>query len=97
MSPVFCRDLLNSSEGFFPHPQEETGNSTPDAAWPEDGGQWSDGEGGEMEESGLLQEVAEEDEEIDLYNEETFGLGWVAHTGVSLRLGIVLLGLGCSK
>lgn len=28
-----------------------------------------------MEESGLLQEMAEEDESIDLYNEETFGAG----------------------
>uniref|UniRef100_W5LM36 PAT1 homolog 2 n=1 Tax=Astyanax mexicanus TaxID=7994 RepID=W5LM36_ASTMX len=52
------------------HPE----NSTPEASWPEDGGQWSDGEGGELEESDLLQEVVEEDEEIDLYNEETFGL-----------------------
>ncbi|XP_066521870.1 protein PAT1 homolog 2 isoform X2 [Hoplias malabaricus] len=54
------------------HP-EETENLSPDTAWPEDGDQWSD-DGGEMEESGLLQEVVEEDEEIDLYNEETFGL-----------------------
>uniref|UniRef100_A0A3B1JZ01 PAT1 homolog 2 n=1 Tax=Astyanax mexicanus TaxID=7994 RepID=A0A3B1JZ01_ASTMX len=55
------------------HPVEKE-NSTPEASWPEDGGQWSDGEGGELEESDLLQEVVEEDEEIDLYNEETFGL-----------------------
>ncbi|XP_072523800.1 protein PAT1 homolog 2 [Salminus brasiliensis] len=53
---------------------EEKENSAPDAAWPEDGGQWSDGEAVDLEESGLLQEVVEEDEEIDLYNEETFGL-----------------------
>ncbi|XP_036427674.1 protein PAT1 homolog 2 [Colossoma macropomum] len=56
------------------HPEEKE-NSTPDPAWPENGSQWSDEEGGgEMEESGLLQDVVEEDEEIDLYNEETFGL-----------------------
>ncbi|XP_055031703.2 protein PAT1 homolog 2 isoform X2 [Misgurnus anguillicaudatus] len=50
---------------------EKTGESAPDAVWPENGDQWSDrGD----EESGLLQEMAEEDEEIDFYNEETFGL-----------------------
>ncbi|MCJ8738197.1 hypothetical protein PDJAM_G00032700 [Pangasius djambal] len=54
---------------------EEKGDSVPEASWPENGDQWSDGEdGGEMEESGLIQEMVEEDEEIDLYNEETFGL-----------------------
>ncbi|XP_076857062.1 protein PAT1 homolog 2 isoform X2 [Brachyhypopomus gauderio] len=47
-------------------------NSAPE--WPENGGQWSDGEDNTMEESELLQDVVEEDEEIDLYNEETFGL-----------------------
>uniref|UniRef100_A0A673HDN0 Protein PAT1 homolog 2-like n=1 Tax=Sinocyclocheilus rhinocerous TaxID=307959 RepID=A0A673HDN0_9TELE len=56
------------------HP-EKTGESVPDASWPENGDQWSDkGEEEEDDECGLLQEMAEEDEEIDLYNEETFGL-----------------------
>lgn len=50
--------------------QEEKGDSVPEAKWPENGDQWSDGE-----ESGLIQEMVEEDEDIDLYNEETFGLG----------------------
>ncbi|KAL7870023.1 hypothetical protein AOLI_G00140110 [Acnodon oligacanthus] len=54
------------------HPEEKE-NSTAGPAWPENGSQWSDEEG-EMEESGLLQDMVEEDEEIDLYNEETFGL-----------------------
>ncbi|XP_026865042.2 protein PAT1 homolog 2 [Electrophorus electricus] len=49
-------------------------NSTPGVEWPENGEQWSDGEENTMEESELLQDVVEEDEEIDLYNEETFGL-----------------------
>ncbi|XP_056627761.1 protein PAT1 homolog 2 [Triplophysa dalaica] len=50
---------------------EKTEDSVPDAVWPEDGDKWSDqGE----DECGLLQEMAEEDGEIDLYNEETFGL-----------------------
>ncbi|KAJ8414196.1 hypothetical protein AAFF_G00050660 [Aldrovandia affinis] len=43
--------------------------------WPEDGDRWSEEENGdEVEACGLLQEMVEEDEEIDLYNEETFGL-----------------------
>ncbi|TRY64746.1 hypothetical protein DNTS_017797 [Danionella cerebrum] len=42
-------------------------------AWPENGDQWSDKEE-EDDECGLLQEMAEEDEAIDLYNMETFGL-----------------------
>lgn len=53
--------------------QEEMGEPEPEPSWPENGDQWSDR--GEMEESGLIQEMVEEDEEIDLYNEETFGLG----------------------
>lgn len=52
--------------------QEKTGESVPDAIWPENGDQWSDKED---DECGLLLEMAEEDEEIDLYNVETFGLG----------------------
>lgn len=54
--------------------QEKNGESVPDAVWPENGDQWSD-KGEEDDECGLLQEMAEEDEEIDLYNVETFGLG----------------------
>ncbi len=54
--------------------QEKPGESVPDASWPENGDQWSD-KGDEDDEFGLLQEMAEEDEEIDLYNVETFGLG----------------------
>lgn len=60
--------------------QEEKGETVPEACWPENGDQWSDREDeGELEESGLIQEMVEEDEEIDLYNEETFGLGHVAY------------------
>lgn len=59
--------------------QEEKGDPVPEPSWPENGDQWSDGgDGGEMEESVLIQEMVEEDEEIDLYNEETFGLGQIA-------------------
>ncbi|XP_016323951.1 protein PAT1 homolog 2-like isoform X2 [Sinocyclocheilus anshuiensis] len=60
--------------GDSEHP-EKTGESVPDASWPENGDQWSDkGEEEDDDECGLLQEMVEEDEEIDLYNEETFGL-----------------------
>lgn len=69
--------------------QEEKGDPVPEASWPENGDQWSDGEsGGELEESGLIQEMVEEDEDIDLYNEETFGLGQVASLVVSSRLNL---------
>ncbi|XP_062859950.1 protein PAT1 homolog 2 [Trichomycterus rosablanca] len=57
------------------HPKEQT-DSVPEASWPENGGQWSDAE--DLEESGLVQEMVEEDEDIDLYNEETFGLDLTA-------------------
>uniref|UniRef100_A0A672SRX4 Protein PAT1 homolog 2-like n=1 Tax=Sinocyclocheilus grahami TaxID=75366 RepID=A0A672SRX4_SINGR len=59
--------------GDSEHP-EKTGESVPDASWPENGDQWSDKGEEEDDECELLQEMAEEDEEIDLYNEETFGL-----------------------
>lgn len=42
--------------------------------WPENGGEWSDEDGASMD-CGLLQAMAEEDEEINVYNEETFGMG----------------------
>lgn len=42
--------------------------------WPENGEDWSDGEGGTDMDSGL-QAMAEEDEEINVHNEETFGMG----------------------
>ncbi|CAG12658.1 unnamed protein product [Tetraodon nigroviridis] len=41
--------------------------------WPENGGEWSD-EDGENVDCGLLQAMAEEDEEINVHNEETFGM-----------------------
>lgn len=43
--------------------------------WPENGDQWSDGEDTANMDCGLLQAMAEEDEDIDFYNEETFGMG----------------------
>ncbi|XP_036393893.1 protein PAT1 homolog 2 [Megalops cyprinoides] len=55
--------------------QEEAECPVSHSQWPEDGDKWSEEEdGGKGEGCGLLQEMVEEDEEIDLYNEETFGL-----------------------
>lgn len=54
---------------IFPLPQESQ------AQWPENGAEWSDPEDGTSMDCGLLQAMAEEDEEINVYNEETFGVG----------------------
>lgn len=43
--------------------------------WPENGDEWSEGEDGTSMDCGLLQAMAEDDEEINVYNEETFGMG----------------------
>ncbi|KAK9530424.1 hypothetical protein VZT92_011924 [Zoarces viviparus] len=42
--------------------------------WPENGEEWSDGEDATDMDCGLLQAMAEDDEEINVYNEETFGM-----------------------
>lgn len=49
--------------------------SASEPQWPEKGEEWSDGEDGHDMDCGLLQAMAEEDEEINVYNEETFGMG----------------------
>uniref|UniRef100_A0A672Q6Y9 Protein PAT1 homolog 2-like n=1 Tax=Sinocyclocheilus grahami TaxID=75366 RepID=A0A672Q6Y9_SINGR len=71
---------------------EKTGESGPDASWPENGDQWSDKGEEEDDECGLLQEMAEEDEEIDLYNEETFGLATSGDNPDADPLDLLLLG-----
>ncbi|XP_022598057.1 protein PAT1 homolog 2 [Seriola dumerili] len=60
--------------------------------WPENGGEWSDGEDGTNMDCGLLQAMAEEDEEINIFNEETFGMdldahGTTEHPSGSLQFG----------
>ncbi|XP_051795593.1 protein PAT1 homolog 2 isoform X3 [Acanthochromis polyacanthus] len=47
--------------------------------WPEKGEEWSDVEDGTEMDCGLLQAMAEEDEEINVYNEETFGMDLDSH------------------
>lgn len=54
-------------------PSIQTPETTPQ--WPENGTAWSDDEEGTNIDCGLLQAMAEEDEDINVYNEETFGLG----------------------
>lgn len=58
---------------LFPSTQQAEKVSQPQ--WPENGDEWSDGEDGTNMDCGLLQAMAEEDEEINVYNEETFGMG----------------------
>ncbi|KAF7659528.1 hypothetical protein LDENG_00296130 [Lucifuga dentata] len=58
--------------------QHETENVS-GPQWPENGDEWSDGEDGANMDCGLLQVMAEEDEDIDFYNEETFGMDLDAH------------------
>lgn len=43
--------------------------------WPENGEEWSEEEAESSMECGLLQVMAEEDEEINIHNDETFGMG----------------------
>ncbi|XP_072312254.1 protein PAT1 homolog 2 [Eucyclogobius newberryi] len=53
------------------HQQESDTPTQPE--WPEHGGEWSDTEDGTNRDL-LLQAMAEDDEEINLYNDETFGM-----------------------
>ncbi|XP_062416105.1 protein PAT1 homolog 2 isoform X1 [Pungitius pungitius] len=54
--------------------QQEEADHVSQPQWPENGEAWSDGEDGTTMDCGLLQAMAEEDDEIDVYNEETFGM-----------------------
>ncbi|XP_078136087.1 protein PAT1 homolog 2 [Sander vitreus] len=59
--------------------QQQEAEKVSQPQWPENGGDWSDGEDGTNMDCGLLQAMAEEDEEINVYNEETFGMDLDAH------------------
>ncbi|XP_053721859.1 protein PAT1 homolog 2 isoform X1 [Synchiropus splendidus] len=54
--------------------QQQTPEKEPPLQWPENGAEWSDGEEEMNTDSELLQAMAEEDEDINIYNEETFGM-----------------------
>ncbi|XP_040923376.1 protein PAT1 homolog 2 isoform X2 [Toxotes jaculatrix] len=59
--------------------QKQEAENVSEPQWPENGGEWSDGEDATTMDCGLLQAMAEEDEEINVYNEETFGMDLDAH------------------
>ncbi|KAM7381696.1 hypothetical protein PAMA_012505 [Pampus argenteus] len=59
--------------------QQQEAEKVSQPQWPENGDEWSDGEDGTNMDCGLLQAMAEEDEEINVYNEETFGMDLDAH------------------
>ncbi|XP_041672562.1 protein PAT1 homolog 2 isoform X2 [Cheilinus undulatus] len=59
--------------------QQQEAEKVCEPQWPENGDKWSDAEDGTDMDCGLLQAMAEEDEEINVYNEETFGMDLDAH------------------
>ncbi|XP_015245302.1 PREDICTED: protein PAT1 homolog 2 [Cyprinodon variegatus] len=54
--------------------EQQESDKVSEAQWPENGGSWSDTENEAGMDSDLLQAMAEEDEEINIFNEETFGM-----------------------
>ncbi|XP_074476340.1 protein PAT1 homolog 2 [Sebastes fasciatus] len=54
--------------------QQQEADKVSEPQWPENGEEWSDGEDGTSMDCGLLQVMAEEDEAINVYNDETFGM-----------------------
>ncbi|XP_034049368.1 protein PAT1 homolog 2 [Thalassophryne amazonica] len=63
-----ARDLRGAQQNYGPAEVEE-----PSPQWPENGEEWSDEDESHMD-CDFLQAMAEEDEDINLYNEETFGM-----------------------
>uniref|UniRef100_UPI0037E73AAA protein PAT1 homolog 2 n=1 Tax=Semicossyphus pulcher TaxID=241346 RepID=UPI0037E73AAA len=59
--------------------QQQEANKVCEPQWPENGDAWSDTEDGANMDCGLLQAMAEEDEEINVHNDETFGMDLDAH------------------
>ncbi|XP_028287353.1 protein PAT1 homolog 2 isoform X2 [Parambassis ranga] len=59
--------------------QQQEAEKVCEPQWPENGGEWSDGEEETSMDCGLLQAMADEDEEINVHNEETFGMDLDAH------------------
>ncbi|KAM9425861.1 protein PAT1 homolog 2 [Pholidichthys leucotaenia] len=56
------------------HLEQQQSTEACELQWPENGEDWSDLEDGVDTDGGFLQAMAEEDEEINVYNEETFGM-----------------------
>lgn len=74
--PICCLETLSSLINLKKHSVSTHQDVVQvcEPQWPENGEDWSDGEGGTDMDSGL-QAMAEEDEEINVHNEETFGMG----------------------
>ena len=56
-------------------PPTQQAEEVSESQWPENGTEWSDAEEETHMDCGLLQAMAEEDEDINVHNEETFGAG----------------------
>ncbi|XP_060884778.1 protein PAT1 homolog 2 isoform X1 [Labrus mixtus] len=59
--------------------QQQEAEKACEPQWPENGDKWSDTEDGTNMDCGLLQAMAEEDEDINVHNDETFGMDLDAH------------------
>nr|XP_057917790.1 protein PAT1 homolog 2 [Doryrhamphus excisus] len=65
---------MSDSENQQVAEEVEEGESQQKLQWPENGDDWSEDDVESNMDCGLLQAMAEEDEEINVYNEETFGM-----------------------
>ncbi|XP_047232458.1 protein PAT1 homolog 2 isoform X2 [Girardinichthys multiradiatus] len=63
--------------------EQQESDKVSEAQWPENGDAWSDAENEAGMDCELLQAMAEEDEEINVYNEETFGMDLDPHGTVN--------------
>ncbi|XP_014902206.1 protein PAT1 homolog 2 [Poecilia latipinna] len=59
--------------------QQQESDKVDEAQWPEDGDAWSDAEDDAGMDCELLQAMTEEDEDINVFNEETFGMDLDPH------------------
>ncbi|XP_041829030.1 protein PAT1 homolog 2 [Melanotaenia boesemani] len=66
--------------------QQKEAEKVCEPEWPENGDAWSDAENETSMDCELLQAMAEDDEEINVYNEETFGMDLDPH-GTTDNLG----------
>ncbi|CAB1440081.1 unnamed protein product [Pleuronectes platessa] len=64
---------MSESEQKPSCPSTQQAEEVSESQWPENGAEWSDAEEETHMDCGLLQAMAEEDEDINVHNEETFG------------------------
>ncbi|CAG5906886.1 unnamed protein product [Menidia menidia] len=72
--------------------QQQDTEKVGEAQWPENGDEWSDDENDTSMDCGLLQAMAEEDEDINVYNEETFGMDLDPHVTTGICNGSIPFG-----